>query len=156
MRGVYGDKAGEAWKKLAPKIVTVTQGWSEAYGLFLKGEADMVLSYTTSPAYHIAVEKDQNKKAAIFPEGHDMQIEVAGMTKSTDDPELARAFLKFMISEPFQSAIPEGNWMYPAKLSGVRPAGILPGLAKPEKSLYASRRRWRRTAAPGSTSGSPR
>ena len=60
MRGVYGDKAGEAWRKLAPKIVTVTQGWSEAYGLFLKGEADMVLSYTTSPAYHIAVEKDPN------------------------------------------------------------------------------------------------
>ena len=78
MRGVYGDEAGEAWKKLAPKIVTVTQGWSEAYGLFLKGEADMVLSYTTSPAYHIAVEKDQNKKAAIFPEGHDLEIEVAG------------------------------------------------------------------------------
>ena len=70
MRDVYGDEAGDAWKKLAPKIVTVTQGWSEAYGLFLKGEADMVLSYTTSPAYHIGVEKDQNKKAAIFPEGH--------------------------------------------------------------------------------------
>ena len=26
-------------------------------GLFLKGEADMVLSYTTSPAYHTAIEK---------------------------------------------------------------------------------------------------
>ena len=42
-----------------------------------------------------------------------------------------------MVSEPFQSAIPEGNWMYPAKL----PAGGLPAsfqaLGKPEKSLYA-------------------
>ena len=53
---IYGDKAADAWRKLAPKIVTVTQGWTEAYGLFLKGEADMVLSYTTSPAYHIGVE----------------------------------------------------------------------------------------------------
>ena len=97
----------------------------------------MVLSYTTSPAYHIAVEHDQTKKAAIFPEGHYLEIEVAGMTKATDNPDLARSFLKFMVSEPFQSAIPEGNWMYPAKL----PAGGLPasfqGLSKPEKSLYA-------------------
>ena len=137
MRGIYGDKAGDAWRKLAPKIVTVTQGWSEAYGLFLKGEADMVLSYTTSPAYHIAVEKDETKKAAIFSEGHYLEIEVAGMTNATDDPDLAREFLKFMLTEPFQSAIPEGNWMYPAKL----PDGGLPasfqGLGKPGKSLYA-------------------
>jgi len=137
IREIYGDKAGDAWKKLAPKILTVTQGWEEAYGLFLKGEADMVLSYTTSPAYHIAVEHDRNKKAAIFPEGHYLEIEVAGMTKATDNPDLARQFLKFMLSEPFQSAIPEGNWMYPAKLT----AGGLPasfqGLEKPGKSLYA-------------------
>ena len=98
----------------------------EAYGLFLKGEADMVLSYTTSPAYHIAVEHDPNLKAAIFPEGHYLEIEVAGMTKSTKQPELARNFLKFMLSEPFQSAIPEGNWMYPAKMPAGRPAGVVP------------------------------
>ncbi len=58
MRQVFGDGAADAWAALAPRIVTVTQGWSEAYGLFLDGEADMVLSYTTSPAYHIAVEDD--------------------------------------------------------------------------------------------------
>jgi thiamine transport system substrate-binding protein len=57
MRKVYGDRAGEAWQKLKPRVVTVTKGWSEAYGLFLKGEADMVLSYSTSPAYHVATEK---------------------------------------------------------------------------------------------------
>jgi thiamine transport system substrate-binding protein len=137
MRDVYGDHAGAAWRKLAPKVVTVTQGWSEAYGLFLNGEADMVLSYTTSPAYHIAVEQDETKKAAIFSEGHYLQIEVAGMTKATDAPDLAQKFLNFMLTEPFQSAIPEGNWMYPVK----EPAGGLPasfeGLGKPEKSLYA-------------------
>lgn len=138
MREVYGDKAADAWRKLAPKVVTVTQGWSEAYDLFLKGEADMVLSYTTSPAYHIGVEHDQTKKAAIFPEGHAMEIEVAGMTKATDTPELARQFLHFVISEEFQSAIPKGNWMYPAK----SPAAGLPAsfqeLSKPQKSLYAA------------------
>jgi len=149
MRSVYGDQAGEAWRKLAPKIVTVPQGWSEAYGLFLKGEADMVLSYTTSPAYHIVVEKNPNYRAATFAEGNYLAIEVAAATKSSDEPELAKEFLAFMISDAFQSAIPEGNWMYPAK----RPVGGLPasfeGLAEPATSLYlapadveANRRAW--------------
>jgi thiamine transport system substrate-binding protein len=135
MREIYGDKAGDAWRKLRPKVVTVTQGWSEAYGLFLEGEADMVLSYTTSPAYHVANEGEAKYRAAIFPEGHYLQVEVAGLTGSSDQPDFGRAFLEFMLSEPFQSAIPEGNWMYPA----VEPAKGLPdsfsGLSKPEKSL---------------------
>ncbi|MGL4496234.1 MAG: thiamine ABC transporter substrate binding subunit, partial [Beijerinckiaceae bacterium] len=75
MQSVYGDKAGEAWTKLKPRIVTFTKGWSEAYGLFLKGEADMVLSYATSPAYHIGVEKKTQYKAAPFAEGHYAHIE---------------------------------------------------------------------------------
>ncbi len=57
MQKVYGDKAPEAWRALSAKTVTVTKGWSEAYGLFLKGESNLVLSYTTSPAYHIIAEK---------------------------------------------------------------------------------------------------
>ena len=135
MRAVYGDEAGDAWRRLAPKIVTVTQGWSEAYGLFLEGEADMVLSYTTSPAYHQIVEGDEAKKAAIFPEGHGMQVEVAGMTQVSDNPELARAFLGFMLSEPFQSAIPERNWMYPASLPDEGLPDAFLALPKPETSF---------------------
>lgn len=66
MQKVYGDDAPQAWQKLAKKTVTVTKGWSEAYGLFLKGESDLVLSYTTSPAYHILEEKKDNYAAANF------------------------------------------------------------------------------------------
>ena len=157
MRSVFGDGAADAWKKLAPKIVTVTPGWTEAYGMFLKGEADMVLSYTTSPAYHLAVENDPNYDSAIFSEGHYLEIEVAGMTKSTDQPELAREFLKFMVSEPFQSAIPEGNWMYPAKTPAAGLPASFQGLWPSRRNRSTrSRRRSRRTAAPGSTNGSPR
>lgn len=135
MREVYGDAADEAWRKLAPKIVTVTQGWSEAYGLFLEGEADMALSYTTSPAYHIAEEGEGKYRAAIFPEGHYLQVEVAGITASSDQPQLARAFMEFMLSEPFQSAIPEGNWMYPAVESETGLPDSFSNLPKPETSL---------------------
>jgi thiamine transport system substrate-binding protein len=113
VRAVYGDAAPEAWAKLARKTVTTTKGWSEAYGLFLEGEAPLVLSYTTSPAYHMIAENEDRYQAAGFAEGHYMQVEVAAMTKSSDDPELARQFLRFMLTPAFQSTIPTAQWMYP-------------------------------------------
>lgn len=135
VKAAYGDEAGEIWKGLADNIVTVTKGWSEAYGLFLDGEADMVLSYTTSPAYHLIAEEDASKAAAAFDEGNYMQVEVAAKLAGTDQPELADRFLQFMVSDAFQSIIPTTNWMYPA----VVPEGGLPKgyetLVTPAKSL---------------------
>ncbi len=135
VKSVYGDQAGEAWASLNDQVVTVTKGWSEAYGMFLEGEADMVLSYTTSPAYHLIAEEDGSKSAAAFSDGHYMQIEVAGKIASTDVPELADQFLAFVGSDAFQSIIPTTNWMYPA----VTPVGGLPEgfstLIQPEKAL---------------------
>jgi thiamine transport system substrate-binding protein len=135
MRKVYGDKAGEAWAQLKPRVVTFTKGWSEAYGLFLKGEADMVMSYTTSPAYHIVAEKKDNYKAAAFSEGHYLHVELAGMTRTTKQPELAKKFMEFVLSEPFQSAMPEGNWMMPAKTPRAGLPAAFEGLVKPTKAL---------------------
>lgn len=114
MQKVYGDDAPQAWQKLAKKTVTVTKGWSEAYGLFLKGESDFVLSYTTSPAYHLLEEKKDNYAAANFSEGHYLQVEVAGQLTASKHPELAAQFMQFILSPAFQNAIPTGNWMYPA------------------------------------------
>ncbi|MDR3433587.1 MAG: thiamine ABC transporter substrate binding subunit [Rouxiella aceris] len=110
---VYGDKAPQAWQKLAKKTVTVTKGWTEAYGLFLKGESDLVLSYTTSPAYHIIEEKKDNYAAANFSEGHYLQVEVAGQLAGSKQPQLAAKFMQFVTTAGFQNAIPGGNWMYP-------------------------------------------
>ncbi len=138
VEAVYGDRAPEIWAGLADRIVTVTPGWSEGYGLFLNGEADMALGYTTSPAYHRIAEGDPAKAAAIFSEGHYMQIEVAAMTASSDRPDLARAFLDFMLTDGFQSVIPTTNWMYPAILPE---AGLPEGFAdlpRPGKALLFS------------------
>ncbi|AEW44309.1 thiamine transporter substrate binding subunit [Serratia symbiotica str. 'Cinara cedri'] len=113
MQKVFGEKASEAWQKIAKKTVTVTEGWSEAYSLFLKGEADLVLSYTTSPAYHLIKEKKDNYIAASFSEGHYLQIEVAGTLKTSKQPDLAKRFMQFLITPASQNYIPTGNWMYP-------------------------------------------
>ena len=95
----------------------------------------MVLSYTTSPAYHLIAEEDGSKAAARFDEGHYMQIEVAAKLAASDQQELADQFLAFMVSDAFQSIIPTTNWMYPA----VTPAAGLPKgfetLIQPEKAL---------------------
>ncbi len=136
VKTAYGDEAPAIWAELSDNIVTVTKGWSEAYGLFLEGEADMVLSYTTSPAYHLIAENDASKVAAAFDEGHYMQIEVAAKLASSDQGALADQFLSFMVSGAFQSVLPTTNWMYPA----VTPATGLPdgfdGLIQPEKPLF--------------------
>lgn len=135
VKDAYGSDAPSIWEGLADNIVTVTKGWSEAYGLFLEGEADMVLSYTTSPAYHMIAEDDATKLAATFDEGHYMQIEVAGKLSGSDQPDLADQFLQFMVSDKAQSVLPTTNWMYPA----ITPENGLPvefgQLIEPEKAL---------------------
>lgn len=135
VREAYGDKAPEMWQKIAPKILTVTKGWSDAYNLFLKGEADMVLSYTTSPAYHLIAEGEDKYAAAAFKEGHYAQVEVAAILKSSKQQELAKKFMQFMLSDAFQDVIPTTNWTYPAtKTAKGLPKGF-ETLYVPEKTL---------------------
>ena len=92
-----------------------------------------MLSYTTSPAYHIIEEKKDNYAAANFAEGHYLQVEVAARTAASKQPELAEKFLKFMVSPGFQNAIPTGNWMYPVTTVAL-PAGF-DALMKPQTTL---------------------
>lgn len=125
------------WAALADNVVTVTKGWSEGYGLFLEGEADMVLSYRTSPAYHAIAEGDDGFAAAAFAEGNWLQVEVAARLAGSDAPDLAGQFLSFMVSESFQDVIPETNWMHPAiALDGGLPEGFGTAYGA-EATLYA-------------------
>jgi thiamine transport system substrate-binding protein len=135
MKSVYGDKAGEAWAKLKPRILTTAPGWSEAYALFTKGEAPMVLSYTTSPAYHVIEEKTDRYKAVAFSEGHYLQIEVAGVIDGSPKRALALKFLQFMMEPGFQDQIPTSNWMFPAGTVSAPLPPAFDELVKPAKSL---------------------
>ena len=114
VRKIFGDNDMSAWAALSPRIVTVTKGWSEAYGLFLEGEAPMVLSYTTSPAYHRHVEQTDQYRVAMFEEGHYQQVEVAARLAHSAQPELAKDFLQFLLSDEVQAILPTSNWMLPA------------------------------------------
>ncbi|ELB2965427.1 thiamine ABC transporter substrate binding subunit [Vibrio parahaemolyticus] len=136
MKSIYGDDVTQAWQKLASKTVTVTKGWSEAYSMFLNGESDLVLSYTTSPAYHLIAENDLKFATANFAEGHYMQVEVAAKVKGSKNSELADKFMNFILSDEFQSAMPTGNWMYP--VTDVELPKGFETLSVPSKSLSFS------------------
>jgi thiamine transport system substrate-binding protein len=149
IKAAYGDRAPEIWAGLKPHILTVTREWSESYNLFLEGEADMALSYTTSPAYHIVEENDDTIKAALFEEGHFAQTEVAGVLKSSKHQELAFQFLSYLTSADAQKIIPTTNWMFPVVDLGyeLNPAfGALPQPAKtltlPEADIEANSGAW--------------
>ena len=111
----YGGDFPQYWNELGDSVLTITEGWDAGYGLFTSGEAPLVLSYTTSPAYHVENEDSRRYKAAIFKEGHYRQIEGLGVVKGAPHPEAAKQFVDFTLSETFQSIIPLTNWMYPVR-----------------------------------------
>jgi len=115
MNTVFDKSTEQAWQDLAKHTATVTKGWYEGYSMFLKGGADYVLSYTTSPAYHMIVDSEDKYKAALFSEGHMQQIEVAAALKTSKEPVLAQEFLSFLISDQAQQILPVTNWMLPVK-----------------------------------------
>ena len=133
---LYGADAAPVWKALSERTVTVTAGWSEAYGLFTDGEADMVLSYTTSPAYHIVAEEDYTKAAAIFDEGHYFMAEVAGVLAGAKQPDLAQDFMAYILSPEFQDMIAYGNWSYPAALPRESWPEVMRDLPFPDTALF--------------------
>lgn len=139
MKSVYGEKAAEKWEALQPRILTVTKGWSESYfSLFLNGEAPMVLSYSTSPGYHMEVDETERYQAASFTDGHYLQIEVAALLKQSANLELGQEFLNYLISEPAQKSIPLGNVMYPAINLGDELPASFKKLIEPVKTLQFS------------------
>ena len=119
---VYGDEAADYMKRLEPSILTMAPGWSVGYGMFTDGEAPLVISYTTSPAYHIEYGEGDQYKALTFSDGHVMQVEGAGLVKGAKNPEGAKKFIEFLISEEAQNVIPTTQWMYPSNAKVVLPA----------------------------------
>lgn len=115
-RLLYGsDDWAAFWKDLWGAIGHVAPGWSAAYGLFLQKGADLVVSYTTSPAYHREKEKNDHYHALIFPEGCYRQVEGAAVVKYSKNKLAARKWLGLLLSENAQAGLATRQWMYPAR-----------------------------------------
>ncbi|MEX1058453.1 MAG: thiamine ABC transporter substrate binding subunit [Natronospirillum sp.] len=150
IEAVYEDDAAAAWQALAQRTVTVTQGWTESYNMFLEGEADYVLSYTTSPAYHMVAEDSDRYQAAAFTEGHVAQVEVGAVSAHTSNFALAQDFLRFIVEEDAQKILPVTNWMLPVR-TGVALPDAFDALITPQRigyspeEIHQSRQDWIRT-----------
>ena len=101
------------WEKALKNALTVASSWSEAYGLFLNGEAPIVLSYTTSPWYDIASGEEPYAEALDFKEGHIKCEEYMAVLKSSENSENAQKFIDFMLSSYAQKKLSDINVMYP-------------------------------------------
>ena len=100
----------QAWAKLAKHTVTVGKGWTETYGAFLKGEADLVFSHNTSPIYHLLQEQKDQYAATQFTEGAVYQYttvaKIAGKNNACAD-----RFLQFIFTPEAQRIITPKNVM---------------------------------------------
>lgn len=132
---VFGeDHFMDWWKAMQNVALTIADGWSSAYGLFTSGEAPIVISYTTSPVYHVTYENTTRYQALIFPEGHDTTIEGVGILKSSRHLEAAKSFIDYMLSDG-QIDIAMTNSMYPTN-SSVKLPDAFTYAPKPPKDLY--------------------
>ncbi len=110
----FGENGyGHFWRGVKNNIHTISNSWDEAYSMLLAGEVPIVLSYSTSPAFHIEFEKSNRYQTFIPEEGAFKQIEGAGIVKNTPNLELAKKFIDFIVSREFQKYIPTTQWMYP-------------------------------------------
>ena len=95
--------------------------WSIAYGIYTNGEAPIVLSYGTSPVYHLISESTERYQALVLDDVAWAQIEGAGIVKGSKNPELAKAALDYLLSIPMQEALPESQFMYPVRVDAKLP-----------------------------------
>ncbi len=128
------------WERLRPNVLTVTAGWSEAYGLYTQGEAPIVLSYETSPVYHIAFEETDRYRNLVIEDAGYTQIELAGITAHSDNVAGARGVIEFVLSEQFQSEIPLNQFMYPVRVDVETPEAFA-AVDRPSTVRYMSSER---------------
>lgn len=111
-----GENWASWWKTMTDNALTTASGWSSGYGLFTEGEAPLVISYTTSPVYHVMWEDSTRYQALLFTDGHEATIEAVGIVKGTQHMEEAQAFIDFLLCEA-QVDLANANSMYPVNSS---------------------------------------
>jgi thiamine transport system substrate-binding protein len=116
--GAFGeDGYADYWAALRENGVQVVAGWSDAYGVDFSGSSGdgdrpIVLSYSTSPAFEVGEGEEEAPTAALLDTCF-RQVEYAGVLAGAANPEGARAFVDFLLSEQVQAALPEEMYVYP-------------------------------------------
>ena len=113
------DAAFQYLRKFNQQVKAYSTSWSMSYGLFTKSQAKTVFSYVTSPVFHKVEEKNLDIVAVELAEGHPMQLEFLGIPANCQQCDLAREFVKLVLSNEGQKTIMEKNYMFPV-IAGVK------------------------------------
>lgn len=132
----FGEDWIQYWKDLQSSILTIPGGWSEAYtGLFKKGEAPMVVSFSTDTAYSKITGGDFNQGILLLNNEGYLNIYGMGIVRGTDQPTLAHEFLDFVLSKKVQEKIPTSEWMFPANKEASLPIKFYQYAVRPPKAV---------------------
>jgi thiamine transport system substrate-binding protein len=128
----FGDTGAITWRNywagLRANGVQVASSWDDAYyGAFSggagEGDRPLVVSYASSPVAEVYFDASQPQDAttAALLDGCYRQVEFAGVLTGTPQPELARALVDFLLSQPVQEDIPLNMFVFPALTAAALP-----------------------------------
>jgi thiamine transport system substrate-binding protein len=121
--GLFGERAWlDFWADLRDNGLAVRDGWSDAYYTAFSrygGDRPIVLSYASSPAAEVIFSDDPTGEAPtanLRCLGCSVrQVETVGVMQGAANPDAARAFVDFMLSEAFQADVPLQMFVYPVR-----------------------------------------
>lgn len=147
-----GDGWQDHWRALKANGVQVVSGWEEAYtqefsGSSGKGPRPIVVSYASSPSAELDDQGNPRTEAVL--DTCFRQVEYAGVLKGAAHAEDAEKVMDFLLSEQFQSQVPEQMYVYPARAGVALPeawqkAAPLPTAPAelPSAEIQQNRERW--------------
>ncbi len=147
------------WADLRANEVLVVEGWEDAYwsqftyGSQGAGQRPIVVSYASSPPVEVLFAEqpfEEAPTAAVTSDGACFrQIEFVGVLKGAQEPELARAWVDYMLDLRFQEDIPLHMFMFPANERATLPEVFAQFASIPEHpaevdyaAIEANRQAW--------------
>jgi thiamine transport system substrate-binding protein len=123
----FGDTgAFDYWRALVANGTRIDAGWEKAYftdftGGGGGGSYPIVLSYNSDPAYTIPKGKKKPTTSAMLDTCF-RQVEYAGVLAGAKNPSGAQALVDFMLTDQFQSVLPENMYVFPVRSDVKLPA----------------------------------
>jgi thiamine transport system substrate-binding protein len=122
----YGEDGWQDyWSRLLANGAKLTQGWSDAYEVDFTqggggGDRPIVVSYDSSPAFTTDGQGGTTTSALL--DTCFRQVEYTGVLAGADNEKGARALVDFMLSRPFQEALPDAMYVFPVDRGAALPA----------------------------------
>ena len=118
------------WEQLLDNGVKVLSDWEPAYQAYMDGEAPMVVSYSTDQVFYHGPDVNMAKHQIGFlnDQGY-ANPETMALFADSENADLGRQFMNFMLTERAQSKIAVKNVQFPA-VEGVTPGESFAKYAK--------------------------